>query len=75
MIGRPDPKWQEVPVAYIVLRTGSVGDGRRDRGVLSRRSSPASRCRASIVFVDDLPRNAMGKVQHFKLKDEIGKQD
>ena len=28
MIGRADPKWQEVPVAYVVRRAGSTIDAR-----------------------------------------------
>ena len=37
---------------------------------MSKRSLPASRCRATLVFVDALPRNALGKVQHFLLREE-----
>ena len=28
MIGRADPKWQEVPVAYVVRRAGAAVDAR-----------------------------------------------
>jgi fatty-acyl-CoA synthase len=70
VIGRPDPKWQEVPVAYVVLRQGAAVDAaaltRHVGGELARFKIPRE-----IVFVDDLPRNALGKVQHFRLKEMV----
>jgi fatty-acyl-CoA synthase len=68
VIGRVDPKWQEVPVAYIVRRSGltvSANDiTRHVSAQLARFKVPRD-----VVFVDALPRNALGKVQHFLLKD------
>ncbi len=68
VIGRPDPKWQEVPVAYVVPRAGAVADAgalkRHVAGHLARFKVPRD-----IVFVDHLPRNALGKVQHFRLRE------
>ncbi len=61
VITRPDPKWGEVGLAVIVARTpGSLTpetviaycDGKLARFKIPR----------SVVFVDELPRNAMGKV-------------
>jgi fatty-acyl-CoA synthase len=69
VIGRPDPKWQEVPVAYVVCRQGrSVDTEALTRHVgeqLARFKIPRE-----VVFVEDLPRNALGKVQHFRLKEQ-----
>jgi fatty-acyl-CoA synthase len=68
VIGRPDPKWQEVPVAYVVRRKGASVDAetlaRHVGEQLARFKIPRE-----VVFVDDLPRNALGKVQHFRLKE------
>ena len=68
VIGRPDPRWQEVPIAYVVRRPGAAvkaADILRHIGEqLARFKVPRE-----IVFVDDLPRNALGKVQHFRLKE------
>ena len=67
VIGRPDPRWQEVPVAYVVRRPGATstrGDlsaFRRPAGPLqgaARRRVRRRRCRAT----------RMGKVQHFVLQ-------
>jgi fatty-acyl-CoA synthase len=68
VIGCPDPKWQEVPVAYVVARKGMSIDAddllRHVGAQLARFKIPRD-----VVFVDDLPRNALGKVQHFRLKE------
>ncbi len=68
VIGRPDPKWQEVPVAYVVPRPGVATDAqalqRHVAAHLARFKVPRE-----IIFVDSLPRNALGKVQHFRLRE------
>jgi len=68
VIGRADPKWQEVPVAYVVARkdhAADAGDILRHVGEqLARFKVPRE-----ILFVDSLPRNALGKVQHFRLRE------
>jgi fatty-acyl-CoA synthase len=67
VIGRPDPRWQEVPVAYVLLRDGLVVEEAALRefllGELARFKVPRE-----FVFVDALPRTALGKVQHFLLR-------
>jgi fatty-acyl-CoA synthase len=67
VIGRPDPRWDEVPIAYVIRRKGwSVdADGLKAhvRSQLARFKVPRE-----FVFVEDLPRTALGKVQHFMLK-------
>jgi fatty-acyl-CoA synthase len=67
VIGRPDPKWDEVPVAYIIRRTGrSVEAEDLKAHVLAQLAR--FKVPRDIVFVDDLPRTALGKVQHFMLR-------
>ena len=69
VIGKPDPKWQEVPVAYIVRRAGQACDAEM---LIAHLNSQLARFKVprEIVFVDTLPRNALGKVQHFILKEQ-----
>ncbi len=67
VVGRPDEKWGEVPVAVIALRDGAALDketvaGRLD-GVLARFKHPKD-----VVFVDEFPRNAMGKILKYELR-------
>jgi fatty-acyl-CoA synthase len=68
VIGRPDQRWDEVPIAYVIRRAGcSVNADSLKAHVqtqLARFKVPRD-----IVFVDDLPRTALGKVQHFMLRE------
>ncbi|MGH6740344.1 MAG: class I adenylate-forming enzyme family protein, partial [Bradyrhizobium sp.] len=67
VIGRPDPKWDEVPVAYVIRRGGcSVEAEDLKAHVLTQLAR--FKVPREIVFVDDLPRTALGKVQHFMLR-------
>jgi len=67
VIGRADPRWDEVPVAYVIKRTGSsVGVEHLKAQVLTQLAR--FKMPRDIVFVDDLPRTALGKVQHFVLR-------
>jgi fatty-acyl-CoA synthase len=71
VIARPDARWQEVPIAYLVPRAGAAPDLTEIEGFclaqLARYKVPRE-----YVIVESLPRNAMGKVQHFKLRDLVG---
>jgi fatty-acyl-CoA synthase len=66
VIGVADPQWQEVPVAYVVGRSAISVDQLRVHllSQLARFKVPRQ-----IVLVDKLPRNALGKVQHFRLRE------
>ena len=68
VIGRPDPKWDEVPVAYVIRRKGSDIEA---AALMAHVQAQLARFKAprDIVFVADLPRTALGKVQHFVLKE------
>jgi fatty-acyl-CoA synthase len=68
VIGRADPKWQEVPVAYVVPRAGCTIEARGLETYLLTQLARFKVPRA-YVFVESLPRNAMGKVQHFALRE------
>jgi len=70
VIGRPDQRWQEVPVACLVLRQGAKAEPEEIEGFclaqLARYKVPRQ-----YLFLEALPLNAMGKVQHFRLKQLI----
>ncbi len=70
VVGRPDARWGEVPVACVVLRPGAGLDG---AGVLALFEGRVARFKhpRDVVFLDTLPRTAMGKVQKFELRDRL----
>jgi acyl-CoA synthetase (AMP-forming)/AMP-acid ligase II len=67
VVGRPDDKWGEVPVAYVVLRpdTAASGDELVDhcRAQLAKFKVPKA-----VMFLDALPRNPSGKVLKRELR-------
>ena len=67
VIGQPDPRWVEIPVACVVRATGSEID---EVGVLALFRDRLARYKhpKRVVFLDQLPRTALGKVQKFELR-------
>jgi fatty-acyl-CoA synthase len=84
VVGMPDARWQEVPVACIVRRAAQAAGAADLSGAAAAVPEEAAEierfCLAQLarykvprryVFLDTLPRNALGKVQHFRLKELI----
>jgi len=67
VIGRADARWDEVPVAYVIRRNGCTVEAESLKAHVSLQLARFKVPR-DIVFVDDLPRTALGKVQHFMLR-------
>ena len=67
VIGRPDERWGEVPVACVVLRAGATATPdeliEHCRGQLAKFKVPKD-----VTFVDALPRNPSGKVLKRELR-------
>ena len=67
VVGRPDERWGEVPVAYVVLREGATTTPdefiEHCRGQLARFKVPKA-----VLFVDELPRNPSGKILKRELR-------
>ncbi len=66
VVGRPDEHWGEVAVAVVVVKQGSTVNAEKIINFCSGRISRFS-CPREAVRVDNLPRNAMGKV----LKEDV----
>jgi acyl-CoA synthetase (AMP-forming)/AMP-acid ligase II len=68
-VGSPHPRWNEVPVAYVVLNEGAdVSEQELDafcRQRLAKYKTPKG-----FRFLDALPRNPSGKVLKRVLRDE-----
>jgi acyl-CoA synthetase (AMP-forming)/AMP-acid ligase II len=67
VVGRPDARWGEVPVAFVVLRAGAAATpdelAEHCRAQLARFKVPKD-----VVFLDALPRNPSGKVLKRELR-------
>jgi fatty-acyl-CoA synthase len=74
VIGRPDAKWEEVPVAYVIPRAGCRADAEALKAHLLTQLARFKVPR-EFVFVEDLPRTALGKVQHFRLRQLAGESE
>lgn len=61
VVGAPHPKWGETPHAYIVLRPG-VSASEAEIIAFARERLAHYKCPTAVIFVDDLPRNASGKI-------------
>lgn len=67
VVGRPDPKWGEVPVAFVALREGAAVTAdelvEHCRGQLAKFKVPKD-----VTFIEALPRNPSGKVLKRELR-------
>jgi fatty-acyl-CoA synthase len=68
VIGVPDPKWGETPLALVVPRAGARFDA-RELIAFCRERLAHFKCPSRIEQVDALPRTATGKLQKFKLRE------
>ena len=70
VVGRGDDRWGEVPVAFVVVRDRGALDREAVlglfQGTLARYKHPGD-----VIFLDALPRNAMGKVLKFELREAL----
>jgi fatty-acyl-CoA synthase len=70
VVGRPDPRWGEVPVAYVVPREGATITSdeilARFAGRIARFKHPHA-----VIVTDSLPKNALGKVLRYHLRETL----
>jgi acyl-CoA synthetase (AMP-forming)/AMP-acid ligase II len=72
VIGVPDEEWGELPRAIVVLKPGETATAEEVMEHCRQKLASYKRPR-SVVFVDKLPRNPMGKVLKRVLRDQHGK--
>lgn len=68
VIGRPDDEHGEVPVAFVVLRRSGSMNGDDVKRLFEGQLAPY-RHPQEVIFLDALPRNAIGKVEKARLQD------
>ena len=73
VIGVPHPRWVETPVAFVVPRAGTEPD---EDAVIAhcRRYLAGYKKPSAIVVVQELPRNAGGKVLKRRLRETYSDQ-
>jgi acyl-CoA synthetase (AMP-forming)/AMP-acid ligase II len=72
VIGVPDPEWGQQPRAIVVLKKGEAATPDEIMEHCRSRLAGFKRPR-SVIFIDSLPRNPMGKVPRKNLREEHGK--
>lgn len=73
VIAKPDPERGAVVCAFVVLHDGVAGDDAKAREIqdyVKGQLAPYKYPR-DVRFTTSLPRNASGKMQHFKLREAI----
>lgn len=68
VIGIPDEKWGETPLALLVLRKGAAAT-EAEIITFCRENLAHFKCPKKVEFLESLPRTATGKLQKFKLRE------
>ncbi|MCB2051880.1 MAG: AMP-binding protein [Novosphingobium sp.] len=67
VVGAPHSQWGETPHAYVVLKSGMNTD-EAEVIAYARARLAHYKCPTKVIFVDDLPRNASGKILKRELR-------
>ena len=70
VVGQPDERWGEAVVAVAVLHPGKTLDSAQLRAFCKQHLADYKSPRR-LVVVDELPRNSMGKLQRFLVRDMV----
>ena len=70
--GRPDAKWGEIPVAFIVPRPDAHLD-EQDIFTLCRKELAGFKCVKEVRLTEALPKNATGKILKNRLRDQLSR--
>jgi fatty-acyl-CoA synthase len=77
VVGLPDARWGEVPVAVLVRTQDAAGQALNDQAVLAHLRERIARFKLPrrVVFLAALPKSALGKVIKPQLQDQIQRMD
>ena len=70
VVGAVSPEWGETPVGFVTLVAGSQAQSEEIRVFANARLGKMQRL-ARVIIIDDLPRNAMGKILKRELSDRL----
>ncbi len=73
VIGIPDPERGSIVCAFVVLREGVVGDAGKRKEIQDfvKQTIAPYKYPRDVRFVTELPHNPSGKLQHFKLREQV----
>jgi 2-aminobenzoate-CoA ligase len=73
VVGKPDPDRGSVVCAFVVLREGVAGDATKSKEIQDHVKSLLAPYKypRDVRFTDGLPRNTSGKLQHFRLRQQV----
>ncbi|AFR34531.1 AMP-binding protein [Arthrobacter sp. Rue61a] len=73
VVARPDPERGSIVCAFIVLRESVTGDDAKRKEIQDfvKATIAPYKYPRDVRFVDELPRNPSGKLQHYKLRDQV----
>lgn len=73
VVARPDEERGSVVCAFIVLRDGVTGDAAKRKEIQDfvKATIAPYKYPRDVRFVDELPRNPSGKLQHFRLRETL----
>lgn len=71
VLGEPDELWGETVIAYVVTKNKQLTADELDSFCKNNDQLADYKRPRKYVFVDELPRNASGKIQKFKLRQEL----
>jgi fatty-acyl-CoA synthase len=74
VIGIPDEKWGETPVALVVMRDGEQVE-EAELIAFCREKMTHFKCPTQIRFIEELPRTVTGKLQKYKLRESYWEGD
>ena len=69
VVGTPDEKWGETPVAFVNLKPGAPAVSAEDIMQFCKDNLARYKCPSRVVF-GELPKTSTGKIQKFKLRDK-----
>lgn len=71
VIGKPDPKWGNIVVAFVVRKDLSLSAEKLDEYALNSGKLARFKRPREYYFIDELPKTASGKVQKFVLSEML----
>jgi fatty-acyl-CoA synthase len=73
VVGLPDARWGEVPILVLVRAASTVGEKLSEAAVKAHLETHIARFKLprSFIFMDELPKSALGKVQKTILQKQL----